>query len=65
MRSFWQDVIVLFGQTSFALTVLFVVCFACLLAFVFEASIEIVFSIVALGGLTAIAEHVVHRGNNP
>lgn len=65
MQSFCQDMIALFSQTSFALTVLFVVAFACLLALVFEASIEIIFPIVALGGLTAVAEHVMHRRKNP
>ena len=65
MQSFWHGVTALFGQTSFALTVLFVVAFACLLALVFEASIEIIFTIAVLGSLTAIAEHVMHRRNNP
>jgi hypothetical protein len=63
MQSFWHGVIALFGQTSFALTVLFVVGFACLLALVFEASIEIIFTIVVLGGFTAITEQVMHSRN--
>jgi hypothetical protein len=63
MHGFWQGVSALFGQTSFAWTVLFVVCFACFLSFVFEASIQITFPIIVLGGLTAIAEHVMHRRN--
>jgi hypothetical protein len=65
MHSFWQGMIALCSQTSFALTALFVVAFACLLALVLEASIEIIFTIVVLGSLTAIAEHVMHRRNSP
>jgi hypothetical protein len=59
----WQDLAAVFGDASFTWTVLFVVCFACVLAFVFEASIEITFPIVALGCLTALTEHVMRDRN--
>ncbi len=65
MHSLWQGVIAIFAETSFAWTILFVVCFAYLLAFVFEAPIEIVFCTLALGGLTAMAEHIMHRQRKP
>jgi len=60
LSSFWQDLIAAFGKVRFAWTVLSVVCFACVLTLVFEASIEITFPIVALGFLTALAEHVTN-----
>jgi hypothetical protein len=63
LSSVWQDLIAVFGNVSFTWTVLFVVCFACILALVFEAPIEITFPIVALGCLTALAEHVMHNRN--
>ncbi len=63
LRSVWQDLATLFGKVGFTWTVLFVVCFAYVLAFVFEASIEITFPIVALGCLTALAEHVMRDRN--
>jgi hypothetical protein len=55
----WQDLAAVFGKVSFTWTVLCVACFACVLAIVFEASIEITFPIVVLGFLTALAEHVM------
>ena len=64
MDSFWRNFTDVMGENSFAWAVLFVVCFACILAFVFEATIEIVVIVVALGGLTAIAEFVMHARNN-
>ena len=63
MSSVWQDLIAVFGKVSFTWTVLFVVCFACILALVLEASIEITFPIVALGCLSALAEHVMRDQN--
>ena len=63
LRSVWQDLVAVFGKVSFTWTVLFVVCFAYVFAFVFEASIEITFPIVALGCLTALAEHVTRDRN--
>jgi len=63
LSNVWQDLAAVFGNVSFTWTVLFVVCFACVLAFVFEASIEIIFPIVTLGCLTALAEHVRRDGN--
>jgi hypothetical protein len=65
MHSFWQSVTAVFGEVSFAWTVLFVVCIASILVFVFEASTDAIFPIFTLGFLAAIAEHVMHRGNNP
>ena len=59
----WQDLVAVFGDVSFTWTVLFVVCFACVLAFVFEASIEITFPVVALGCLTALTERVMRDRN--
>jgi dipeptide/tripeptide permease len=45
--------------------VLFVVSLACILAFVFQATAEIIIAIVALGCVTAVAEHVMHSRNHP
>jgi hypothetical protein len=59
----WQDLAAVFVNVSFTWTVLFVVCFACVLGFVFEASVEITFPIVALGCLAALAEHVMRDRN--
>jgi hypothetical protein len=59
LRHFCQDLTAAFAEISFTWTVLLVVCFACVLALVFEASIEITLPIVALGCLTALAEHVM------
>ena len=63
LSNVWQDLTAAFGKLGFTWTVLFVVCFACFLAFVFDASIEITFPIVALGCLTALAEHVMRDRN--
>jgi hypothetical protein len=63
LSSIWQELTAVFGNVSFTRTVLLVACFACVLALLFEASIEITFSIVALGCLTALAEHVMHDRN--
>jgi hypothetical protein len=65
MNAFLRNITAVTNQNSFAWTVLFVVCFACILAFVFEAPIEIIFPIIALGFITAVAEHVMHDRNNP
>jgi hypothetical protein len=65
MRNLWHDVTALFGDVSFGWTILFVVCFACLLAFAFEASVEVILSILVLGAFTARAEHALHRRNDP
>jgi hypothetical protein len=59
LSNVWQDLAAVFGKVSFTWTVLFVVCFARVVAFLFEASVEITFQIVALGCLTALAEHVM------
>jgi len=59
----WRDLVAMFGDVSFTWTVLFVVCFSCVLAFVFEASIEITFPVVALGCLTALTERVMRDRN--
>ena len=63
LNSVWQDLAAVFGKVSFTWTVLIVVCFACVFALVFDASIEITFPIVALGCLTALAEHVMRNRN--
>jgi hypothetical protein len=63
LSSLWQDLIAVFGKVSFTWMVLLVVAFACALALVFEASIEITFPIVVLGCLTALAEHVMRDRN--
>jgi hypothetical protein len=63
LSSVWQDLTAVFGKLSFTWAVLFVVCFACVLAFVFEASIEITFPVVAVGCLTALVEHVMRDRN--
>jgi hypothetical protein len=59
LNNFWQDLSAVFAEISFTWTVLLVVCFACVLALVFEASIEITLPAVALGCLTALADHVM------
>lgn len=64
MNGFWTHIKAVIGENSFAWAILFVVSFACVLAFVFEATIEIVVIVVALGGLTAIAEFVMHARDN-
>ncbi len=61
MNSFWESLTTIISEGSFTWTVLFVVGFACILAFAFDATIEIVFPIFTLGFLTAIAEHVMHN----
>jgi hypothetical protein len=63
LSHFWQDLTAVFAEISFTWTVLLVVCFACVLALVFEASIEITIPIIALGCLTAVAEHVMRDRN--
>lgn len=65
MNGFWQRVTVVFGEVSFVWTVLFVICIASILAFVFGASTDAIFPLFTLGFLAAIAEHVIHRRNNP
>ncbi len=65
MESFWQSVAVLFGGVGITWAVLLVVCFACILAFVFEASIDAIFPIFTLSFLTAIAQHVMRNRNGP
>jgi hypothetical protein len=64
MNGFWQNLIAIASQSSFVWTVLFVVCFACILAFILEATIDIVVAIVALGCVTAVAEHVMLSRND-
>jgi hypothetical protein len=63
MNRYWQGLAAALGKVSFTWTVLFVVSFACVLALVFEASIEITLPVVALGCLTAVAEHVMRDRN--
>ena len=65
MNSFWRSLTSIIGESSFAWTVLFVVSFARILAFVFQATAEIIIAIVALGCVTAVAEHVMHSRNHP
>jgi uncharacterized membrane protein YjjB (DUF3815 family) len=64
MDSFWRKITAVTGENSFAWTMLFVVCFAYILAFIFEAPIDIVVPVIALGGLAAVAEHVMHARHN-
>jgi hypothetical protein len=64
MNSFWQRLTVEFGEVGFLWTVLFVICIASILAFVFEASTDAIFPIFTLGFLAAIAEQVMHRRNS-
>jgi hypothetical protein len=65
MNGFWKSLTSIIGADRFARTVLFVVCFACVLAFVFQATIDIIIAIVVLGCVTAVVEHVMHSRNNP
>jgi hypothetical protein len=65
MNSVWKSLTFIVGESSFAWTVLFVVGLACILAFAFQATAEIVIAIVALGCVSAIAEHVMHSRNHP
>jgi hypothetical protein len=65
MNGFWQRVSVAFGGVSFAWTMLFVICIASILAFVFDVSTDAIFPIFTLGFLAAIAEHVLRNRNNP
>jgi hypothetical protein len=65
MNSFWKSLTSIIGESSFAWTVLFVVSLACVLAFVFQATVDIIIAIVVLGCVTAVAEHVMHSPNNP
>lgn len=64
MNDIWRSIIAIASQNSFVSTVLFVVCFACILAFVFEATVDIIVAIVTLGCVTAVAEHVMHFRND-
>jgi len=63
VSNLWQDLTAVFADISFTRTVLLVVCFGCILALVFEASIEITLPTVALGCLTALAEYVMRDQN--
>jgi hypothetical protein len=63
LSNFWQDLTALFADISFTRTVLLVVCFTCILALVFEATIEITLPTLALGCLTALAEYVMRDCN--
>ena len=65
MNSFWKSLTFIVGESSFAWTVLFVVSFACVLAFVFQATVDVIVTIVVLGCVTAVAEHVMHSRNHP
>ena len=42
MNSFWKSLTSIIGESSFARTVLFVVSFTCVLAFVFQATVDII-----------------------
>jgi hypothetical protein len=64
MNNFWQSVTVVFAK-SVSSRVLFVVCLAFVLAFLFEAPTDAIFPIFTLGFLAAIAEYVMHDRNNP
>jgi Na+/citrate or Na+/malate symporter len=64
MSEIWRNIIAIASQNSFVSTVLFVVCLACIFAFVFEATIDIVVAIVILGCVTAVSEHVMHSRND-
>jgi hypothetical protein len=63
LSNFWHGLTAVFADIGFTWTVLLVVCFACVLALVFEASIEITLPTVALGCLTALAEYVMRDQN--
>jgi hypothetical protein len=65
MNSVWKSLTFIVGESSLAWTVLFVVGFACILAFAFQATIDIIVAIIALGCITAVAEHVMHSRNHP
>jgi hypothetical protein len=65
MTSSWKSLTSIIGESGFAWTVLFVVCLACVLAFVFQATFDIIVTIVVLGCVTAVAEHVMHSRNQP
>jgi hypothetical protein len=65
MNSFWQRVTVVFGEVGFLWTALLVICIASILALMFDVSTNAIFPIFTLGFLAAIAEHVMHRRNNP
>jgi hypothetical protein len=65
MNSFWKSLTFIVGESSLAWTVLFVVGLACILAFAFQATAEIIIAIVVLGCVTAVAEHVMHSRNHP
>jgi hypothetical protein len=65
MNSPWRSLTSIIGASSFAWTVLFVVSLACVFAFVFQATVDIIVTIVVLGCVTAIAEHVMHSRNHP
>ena len=65
MNSFWKSLTSIIGESSFAWTVLFVVSLACVLAFVFQATVDIIVTIVVLGCVTAVAEHAMHSRNHP
>ena len=64
MNGFWKGLTSIIGESSFAWTLLFVVSLACVLAFAFQATVDIIVTIVALGCVTAVAEHVMHSRNH-
>jgi len=63
LSNFWQVLTAVSAEIGFTWTVLLAVCFACILAVVFETSIEIILPVVALGCLTALAEYVMRDQN--
>lgn len=64
MNSLWKSLTSIIGESSFAWTVLFVVSWACVLTVVFQATVDIIVTIVVLGCVTAVAEHVMHSRNH-
>ena len=65
MNRFWR--IVMFGEVSFAWTLLFVICIACILylGLCVDASMNVIFPIFTLGFLAAVAERVMRGRNSP
>lgn len=71
LGSIWRDsrrteVRTLRSNPDFTMSVFVAVAITCLFAFVLEATVEVVASMLVIGGATAIAEHVMrNRMNRP
>ena len=66
LSSRWRDLVrTLFSNLGFTISVFLTVAVTAAFAFLFEASFELVVSLLAVGSSSAIAEHVVRSRQQP